>query len=840
MKKFIIIIILILLTITTSFFVINTKLDDKQELEFGWVNFNENCGVYDFYFQTGDSLLWDGKCYKGNANGLGLLKKIRNNNLLYDFKGGLVNGIKFGAGQENYVNGGSYEGNFYYDFHGKGSLEFPNSKESNGIFNLGSLVTGVNINLSGNATYLYNYREVDVDFAIEKGFISSQDSLTFIQKPTIKPEINKKLIYFYNEDLNKLDSSDGATFYRVLTLTSENIPKDNLVQDFWLNGNIQSKYNVEYVDVNYPWLLDVYNGTQVEYYENGKPSDTINYVMGKIEGKSFSYSEDGFLLTEEDYKNDKIENTTEYYISGNVKSKRNYVNEKQNSNSKSEYSEYYDGGKKKLIKKFDNEYEIPGQTIEYLLDGSAKKIYQENFNLNQKKWLGSFPGWDIDKDMNLVVNNSDLILQVIPINYSYKNDFSVQVEFEKTEGENLFGSGIIFNYIDIDNHMKFLFSSDGYFSLYKISEGVSYNYNDWSKTPIIKKDSIPNKLKIIKHSKTTTYYINNQLVLEDSRSLTAGNDFGFVADKGKYIIKDFEFVEFIKNLEPEPDVVPVPEPESIPEPETIPEAEPLPVDKSDTKVSKKAKDKETTEQQLIKEIRKELNKKSLQREKKVLRKWNSSGSGIIISKDGMIATNHHVIKGAKYIGVEVENDKGKMMSYNADVIKVDETNDLAVLKINDNDFNKLSSIKYNYSSKIAKTGAVVYALGFPYAIDFKKLNQEGFMGKEIKFTDGRISARTGIRGNPVYYQTTVPLQPGNSGGPLFDAKANLIGINVAKLKNNLADNVSYTIKSLFLENLVNVIDEDMDLPSYTRTGYKSIEDQIEILRKYVAIIKVVK
>ena len=206
----------------------------------------------------------------------------------------------------------------------------------------------------------------------------------------------------------------------------------------------------------------------------------------------------------------------------------------------------------------------------------------------------------------------------------------------------------------------------------------------------------------------------------------------------------------------------------------------------------------------------------------------------------MIATNNHVIEGAKHIEIELENDNGIMISYNADIIKADETNDLAIIKINDNKFNNLSSLKYNFSSKTAKTGSMVYALGFPYAIDFKKNNKEGFMGKEIKFTDGRISARTGMRGNPVNYQTTVPLQPGNSGGPLFDKKANLIGINVAKLKNKLADNVSYSIKSLFLKNLIDVTNKDFEFPSNKRTGYKTIESQIEILRKYVALIKIVK
>ena len=54
------------------------------------------------------------------------------------------------------------------------------------------------------------------------------------------------------------------------------------------------------------------------------------------------------------------------------------------------------------------------------------------------------------------------------------------------------------------------------------------------------------------------------------------------------------------------------------------------------------------------------------------------------------------------------------------------------------------------------------------------------MGKDIKFTDGKISSKTGYDGDIANYQTTTPIQPGNSGGPLFDYNGNLIGINFSR------------------------------------------------------------
>ena len=161
---------------------------------------------------------------------------------------------------------------------------------------------------------------------------------------------------------------------------------------------------------------------------------------------------------------------------------------------------------------------------------------------------------------------------------------------------------------------------------------------------------------------------------------------------------------------------------------------------------------------------------------------------------------------------------------------------MAILRIDDDRFESFDDIPYNFSTEIKKTGSKIYALGYPSAINSE--GGEGLMGKEIKFTDGRISAKTGIGGSPIFYQTTAPLQGGNSGGPLFDEKANLVGINTAILESDKFENVSYSVKSRFLLNLIEVLPEEFDLPDNEKTGRKSIEGQIEILSKFVALVKV--
>ena len=76
------------------------------------------------------------------------------------------------------------------------------------------------------------------------------------------------------------------------------------------------------------------------------------------------------------------------------------------------------------------------------------------------------------------------------------------------------------------------------------------------------------------------------------------------------------------------------------------------------------------------------------------------------------------------------------------------------------------------------------------------------MGDEIKFTDGRISSKTGYMGDLSTYQISAPIQPGNSGGPMFNEHGDIVGITSSGLNKQVADNVNYAIKSSYLINLI--------------------------------------
>ena len=93
-------------------------------------------------------------------------------------------------------------------------------------------------------------------------------------------------------------------------------------------------------------------------------------------------------------------------------------------------------------------------------------------------------------------------------------------------------------------------------------------------------------------------------------------------------------------------------------------------------------------------------------------------------------------------------------------------------------------------------------------------------------------------GDVTNYQTTTPIQPGNSGGPLFDSNGNLIGINSSKLVAEDIDNVSYSIKTIYLLPLIDALPETIDLPNSNFLQGKSFPQQFKVLENYVTLIRV--
>lgn len=201
-----------------------------------------------------------------------------------------------------------------------------------------------------------------------------------------------------------------------------------------------------------------------------------------------------------------------------------------------------------------------------------------------------------------------------------------------------------------------------------------------------------------------------------------------------------------------------------------------------------------------------------------------TGTGFALNR-GYIATNHHVIDGAR--NIKVYGVKGNFnVGYNAQVVLSDAHNDLAVLKINDSRFTSFGTIPYRVKTTMAEVGEEVFILGYPMT---------STMGEEIKLTTGVISARSGFQGDLSLYQTTAPIQPGNSGGPLFDNSGNLIGIVNAKHRG--AENVGYAIKSSYLSNLIQSGSMSGLLPQTNSISGQSLSGKVKSVKNFVFLIK---
>ena len=204
-----------------------------------------------------------------------------------------------------------------------------------------------------------------------------------------------------------------------------------------------------------------------------------------------------------------------------------------------------------------------------------------------------------------------------------------------------------------------------------------------------------------------------------------------------------------------------------------------------------------------------------------IQEWSGSGFAL---KDGYIVTNYHVVEGAK--SIQIQGVKGDFtIKYNAEIIATDKFNDLALLKVSDSKFAGFGTIPYNVKTSVSDVGEDIFVLGYPLT---------STMGDEIKLTTGVISSKTGFQGDVSLYQISAPIQPGNSGGPLFDNKGNLVGI--VNAKHTGAENVGYAIKTSYLRNLIESSISTNILPTSTQTATLPLTEKVKSLKNFVFMI----
>ena len=201
--------------------------------------------------------------------------------------------------------------------------------------------------------------------------------------------------------------------------------------------------------------------------------------------------------------------------------------------------------------------------------------------------------------------------------------------------------------------------------------------------------------------------------------------------------------------------------------------------------------------------------------------WTGTGFAL---KNGYVVTNNHVVEGASNILVQGIN--GSSVEYKAEVVAVDKNNDLALIRINDYRFDGFGSIPYSIKETLCDVGSDVFVLGYPLT---------SYMGEEIKLTNGIISSRSGYQGDITTYQISAPVQPGNSGGPMFDKNGNVVGVVNAGIPG--AENVGYAIKTSYLYNLINSSVSSTIIPRNNTISAMSLSEKVKVLRNYTFYIK---
>jgi len=179
----------------------------------------------------------------------------------------------------------------------------------------------------------------------------------------------------------------------------------------------------------------------------------------------------------------------------------------------------------------------------------------------------------------------------------------------------------------------------------------------------------------------------------------------------------------------------------------------------------------------------------------------SSGSGFFVSTN-LVATNFHVVKDAKQIRASVLGT-----TLEAKLVLKDARNELALLKLRTLDKSAAAKniqgtgcLRIGDSDSV-KAGDAVYAIGFPL---------QSILSTSASVGQGVVNNTSGIDNDPRMFQMSTPIQPGNSGGPLFDSYGKVVGIVTATLNNELlfkstgtiAQNVNFAIKSSYLRTLI--------------------------------------
>jgi len=193
----------------------------------------------------------------------------------------------------------------------------------------------------------------------------------------------------------------------------------------------------------------------------------------------------------------------------------------------------------------------------------------------------------------------------------------------------------------------------------------------------------------------------------------------------------------------------------------------------------------------------------------LIRTASGLGSGFIIHPDGYVVTNDHVIAGENEVTVTVfggANAADKKTWENVRIVAANSDVDLALLKIEAPAGTQFPTVPVGDSDEL-RQGQPVFAIGAP-------------LGLERSVSQGIVALRNRLDGGRLFIQTTAQISPGNSGGPLFNLKGEVVGVNNMKIVAQGAEGLGFAIPSAMLKTFLRNRDAFAFDPANPNAGFR--------------------
>jgi serine protease Do len=199
-----------------------------------------------------------------------------------------------------------------------------------------------------------------------------------------------------------------------------------------------------------------------------------------------------------------------------------------------------------------------------------------------------------------------------------------------------------------------------------------------------------------------------------------------------------------------------------------------------------------------------------------------NGTGFLIEAKGLMITNAHVVKNSR--NIFVQNNKGDQ--FKAFVVRLDVPRDVAIIKIDDDQFKPYVSLPYGIRKTTSDIAEPIFTLGFPR--------------DEIVYGEGYLSAKTGYNGDTLSCQIAVAANPGNSGGPVFNHNGEVIGILSAK--ETETEGAVFAVQSKYIYQVLDELKKsalykNVKVPTKSSLNGLDKKEQVKKIEDFVFMVK---